>query len=49
MDLKNTESDIMVTDWEFFSYFSRDDLFNNHNFKTNTRLWNNSNTRENWQ
>ena len=44
---EKTESNITVTDWEFFSYFSRDDLFNNHNFKTNTRLWNNSNTREN--
>ena len=45
--LKNTESNIKVTDWVFFSYFSRDNLFNNHNFKTNTRLWNNSNSRVN--
>ena len=45
-DLKNTESSITVTDWKFFSYFSRDNLFNNNNFKSNTRLWNN-NTREN--
>ena len=47
IDLKNTESNITVTDWELFSYFSHDDLFNNHNFKTNMRLWNNNNTREN--
>ena len=32
VNLKNTESNITVTDWKFFSYFSRDDLFNNHNF-----------------
>ena len=30
-----------------FSYFSRDDLFNNHKFKTNMRLSNNNNTGEN--
>ena len=46
---ENTESNITVIDWEVFSYFSRDDLFKNHNFKTNTRLWNNNNARENWQ
>ena len=49
VDLKNTESNITVIDWEVFSYFGRDDLFKNHNFKTNARLWNNNNTRENWQ
>ena len=48
-DLKNTESNITVTYRECFLYFSRDDLFNNQNFKTNTRLWNNNNTWENWQ
>ena len=41
VDLKNTEWNITVTDLEFFLYFTREDLFNNHNFKTNTRLWNN--------
>ena len=43
-DLKNTKSNITVTYWECFLYFSPDDLFNNQNFKTNTRLWNNNNT-----
>ena len=28
VDLKNTERNITVTDWEFFSYFSRDNSFN---------------------
>ena len=41
VDLKNTEWNITVTDLEFFLYLTREDLFNNHNFKTNTRLWNN--------
>ena len=35
--LKNTEWNITVTDWKLFSYFSCDNLFNNHNFKTNTQ------------
>ena len=42
--LKNTESNIMVTDLGVLSYFSRDDLFNNHSINTNTRLWKNNNT-----
>ena len=41
-DLKNTESNITVTDLGVFSYFSRDCLFNNHDIKTNTRRYNKS-------
>ena len=40
--LENAESNVTVSDLVVFSNFSRNDLFNKHTSKTNTRWCNNN-------